>query len=70
MRASSVIARPGRQMFFQKSIPQRVEVRAGDAVSAVGVFHEAELLVQIDELVQQALRALEMNVVIACAVDD
>jgi hypothetical protein len=59
-----------RQILLEKSIPQRVEMRAGDAVAAVRIFHETELLVQIDKLVEESLRALEMNVVIAGAMDD
>ena len=49
---------------------QRVEVEAADAVAPVRILHEAELLVQFDQPVEQPLRALEMDVVVARAVDD
>src|SRR3569833_396159 len=57
-------------MFLQESIAQRIQVRASDSVTAIRVFHETELLVQIDEFVEQTLRALKMHVVITRAMDD
>ena len=45
-------------------------MRAGNAMASVRIFHEPELLIEFDQLVQQALRALKMYVVIAGAVDD
>ena len=39
-------------------------------MTSVWVLHEPELLVEINQLVEQPLRALEVNVVIAGAVDD
>ncbi len=41
-----------------------------DAMPPVGIFHEVELFVERDQFVQQSLRALEVDVVIARAVDD
>jgi len=57
-------------MLFQESVPQRVQVNTADAMRAIGVLHKAELLVQVDEFIDETLRALEMHVVVARAVDD
>src|SRR5580765_942865 len=58
------------QILFEETITQRFEMAATYAVAAVWIFHKTELLVQIDQFVEQALGALEMNVVIAAAMDD
>ena len=64
------LSRTCGQIFFKESISQCLEVRPGNSVASVWIFHEPELLVEVYQLVEQALRALKMNVVIACAVND
>ena len=49
------LPRSRRQMGRDELPPQRVDVEAGDAVAAVRVLHEAELLVQFDQTIEQAL---------------
>jgi len=60
----------GGQMFFQESVPERVQVFASDSVTAVRIFHETELFVQTDKFIEQALGSLKMDIVVAGAVDD
>ena len=55
---------------FEESVPERVEVDAADPVAPVRIFHERELLVEVDQPVDQALGALEMDVIVARAVDE
>jgi len=45
-------------------------MRAGDSMASVWIFHEPELFVEFDQFVEQALRALKVNIVVACAMDD
>src|SRR5450759_3008399 len=60
----------GRQVFLQESVAQRVQMDSTDAVPPVWILHEAELFVEIDEPVEQSMRPLEVDVVVAGAVDD
>ena len=46
-------------MLFQESVPQGVQVNTADAMGAIGILHEAELLVQVNEFIDETLRALE-----------
>jgi hypothetical protein len=64
------LARTRGQIFFKESVSQRVKVRPGNAMASIWILHKPELLVEVYQLVEQALRALKMNVVVACAVND
>jgi hypothetical protein len=59
-----------RQVLFDESKPECIKVRPADSVPAIRVFHEAELLVQVDEFVEQTLCSLEVHVVIARTMND
>ena len=61
---------PRRQVLFEEPVAHRVEMDAADPVPPVRVLHEVELLVEVDQPVDHALRALEVHVVVAGAVDD
>ena len=69
-RAETPLTPSGRQILQEKSISHIFEMGPADAVPPVRIFHEAELLVQFDQPVEHPLRALEMDVVVARAVDE
>ena len=69
-----VSVRVGREMLLEVTKQEAVEMQRGsrafvDGVRAVGVLHEVDGLVQLDQAVEQQLRAGVMHVVIAGAVD-
>src|SRR5579863_10143094 len=66
----SRLFRSCRQVLLQEPVPQRIQMRPGDAVAPVRVFHKLKLLVQIDQPVDHSLGALKMDVVVARSVND
>src|ERR1035441_1518712 len=68
-----LLPRPGWQILLEETVAQRVQVeRVGTlhAMAAVRVFHEMKLLVERDQPIEQPLGSLEMDAVVARAVDD
>ena len=73
-RIPSLVPRPRRQVLLQEPGHELEQVAAGsfalaDAVGAVGVGHHRERLAQRDQAIDQGLAVLEVDVVVAGAVD-